>query len=830
MSETGVVTVFVSSTWIDLGPERRAIEFVLSKFDETKLVGMEHFGSRDEPTRDASLQEVDRSDLYVGILGPRYGSGITEAEYERARRKKLPCLFYVKTPSATAGTEGADPSRQQFLDRIESAHTVSRFSTPDELATQVAVDLHKWLSGRRLRAAAHAEEGDRELAAVASRVQQAWIKGVLERAVVGERRIQLGAAADAESLDALWARHVTAIEEGTPIERPSDDPIAKTFADASKALLILGEPGSGKTMTLLELTRDLLQYHDARLERAVPVVLSLASWRPAARGLLDWAIAELRSQYFVPTTLAERWLTQGRLHLMLDGLDEVPEIRRDGCVEAINAFLQDGKTAGVAVTCRSEQYQALNVRFTFYGAIRLLPLDDARIASYLAALGPTSAALRARVHGDADLLELARSPLMLSVMSAAMHGSSSEPLTTGAGPEALRVRLFALYVSRMFKSRRVQGAEEGRTIQSLAWLAREMHRNSWMVFSLDRLQPRLLMGLAATAAYALIASMLTVTIGFAGFGGANWPVWGFASCIVAIAAIDVLRLSWADRVLRDPSMVALARGLYLALYLFTPIAVGLATGTGADVGFFIVVLWVLAGWRLAWRGRDDDVRLMDQVGWRWSSAFRGAVLALVIVHVLSQLRCGRPPGSEWPTFFAALRDAFTEALTSPAAFMRAPGKFFGALLTQSRWIAALIMGGVMGGMQPRMSAGAARVDGRLRATLWRSLIGGVCLGAAVHGAFAKPEEMLQVDRAAGLLLAYFPLGFLWFGGLELIRHFSIRIVLAATRRFPFAAVRLLNEAVGLAFVRRAGSGYVFMHGMLLEHFAGLGSRSGPAIH
>ena len=77
MSETGVVTVFVSSTWIDLGPERRAIEFVLSKFDETKLVGMEHFGSGDEPTRDASLQEVDRIDLYVGILGPRYGSGMS---------------------------------------------------------------------------------------------------------------------------------------------------------------------------------------------------------------------------------------------------------------------------------------------------------------------------------------------------------------------------------------------------------------------------------------------------------------------------------------------------------------------------------------------------------------------------------------------------------------------------------------------------------------------------------------------------------------------------------------------------------------------------------
>jgi len=88
-----VLHVFVSSTWLDLQPERAAVETALQRLRETKFVGMEYFGSRDEDTRRASLDEVDRSQVYVGIFGGRYGSGITEAEYRRARELGLPCFI-----------------------------------------------------------------------------------------------------------------------------------------------------------------------------------------------------------------------------------------------------------------------------------------------------------------------------------------------------------------------------------------------------------------------------------------------------------------------------------------------------------------------------------------------------------------------------------------------------------------------------------------------------------------------------------------------------------------------------------------------------------------
>jgi Domain of unknown function (DUF4062) len=161
----GVVKVFLSSTWLDLQPERAAVQTALHKLRETKFVGMEYFGSRDESTRRASLDEVDRSDLYIGIFGDRYGSGITEAEYRRAREKGLPCLIYVKDEASVPPQwREADPDKQDRLTRLKEElhrHTVSDFKEPYELAAKVTADVHRWLFDQYLtpRLAEAAEKG-----------------------------------------------------------------------------------------------------------------------------------------------------------------------------------------------------------------------------------------------------------------------------------------------------------------------------------------------------------------------------------------------------------------------------------------------------------------------------------------------------------------------------------------------------------------------------------------------------------------------------------------------------------------------------------------------
>jgi Domain of unknown function (DUF4062) len=150
-----IAAIFVSSTWLDLQPERAAVEQALNRFHEAKFVGMEYFGSRDETTRAASLDEVDRSQLYIGIFGGRYGSGITEAEYRRARERKIDCLIYFKADGAVAPEmRETDEAKTQSLAALKDElrhHTVTTFSSDAELAAEVTADVHRWLFDKFLK-------------------------------------------------------------------------------------------------------------------------------------------------------------------------------------------------------------------------------------------------------------------------------------------------------------------------------------------------------------------------------------------------------------------------------------------------------------------------------------------------------------------------------------------------------------------------------------------------------------------------------------------------------------------------------------------------------
>ena len=146
-----IVPVYVSSTWRDLGPERKAVEAAVNRLRETKFVGMEYFGCRDETTRQASLDDIDRSRVYLCIIAGRYGSGITEEEYDRARERGLYCLIYFKD-RATIPDEWReqDPAQAAKLDafrkKLRENHLKGfDFKSPDDLAARVTADLHRWL-------------------------------------------------------------------------------------------------------------------------------------------------------------------------------------------------------------------------------------------------------------------------------------------------------------------------------------------------------------------------------------------------------------------------------------------------------------------------------------------------------------------------------------------------------------------------------------------------------------------------------------------------------------------------------------------------------------
>jgi hypothetical protein len=77
----------------------------------------------------------------------------------------------------------------------------------------------------------------------------------------------------------------------------------------------------------------------------------------------------------------------------------------------------------------------------------------------------------------------------------------------------------------------------------------------------------------------------------------------------------------------------------------------------------------------------------------------------------------------------------------------------------------------------------------------------------------------------GGFLYLFTALFLWFGGLDVLKHYVLRLVLTASGQTPWNLARLLEQARGLNLMQRVGSAYIFVHRRLLEHLAASASAA-----
>jgi NACHT domain len=159
-------------------------------------------------------------------------------------------------------------------------------------------------------------------------------------------------------------------------------------------LVVLGEPGAGKTMLMVRLVLDLLARRGPGAP--VPVLTSLASWDPRAQDLRRWlglrlatdhpALAAKRLPGRRECTSIEALLDAGLVLPILDGLDEMPDDIRGPALTRISDALRAGQQ--IVVTCRTEQYRALmrtrGPRPALRAAaIQLHPLDAGTISRYL---------------------------------------------------------------------------------------------------------------------------------------------------------------------------------------------------------------------------------------------------------------------------------------------------------------------------------------------------------------------------------------------------------------------------------------------------------------
>lgn len=281
-------------------------------------------------------------------------------------------------------------------------------------------------------------------------------------------------------------------------------------------VLLLGEPGAGKTITLMAHARDAIT---ARLDdptRPLPLLGVVATWDADKQTpIAEWITSGLRD---LDAMAAKREIAAGRALLLLDGLDELGGERpvdptkpdgekydpRERFVRMLNPLSTSGgegeasaqrmaarhsSWGGVGdnqliITCRVKDYNDLRSRgdvpLPVSGAVTLNPLTDEQMQHYLSDHGELWAALQRDDH----LREVARTPLLLSLLAFAFADLREEaggkawtdalPADLSSGD--LRDRIFLAYVRRRYlHEARKPGAKLPFTLDqlldTLRWLA-----------------------------------------------------------------------------------------------------------------------------------------------------------------------------------------------------------------------------------------------------------------------------------------------------------------------------------------------------------------------
>ena len=161
-------------------------------------------------------------------------------------------------------------------------------------------------------------------------------------------------------------------------------------------LVVLGEPGAGKSILLVRLVLDLLARRDKG--GPVPVLVPLASWNPDEQDLHTWLESKLITDHPglrepAPAAVGKmnrvRALLDRRLLLpILDGLDEMPDTVRGLAIAKINEALRPRE--GLVLSSRVAEYsQAVqpkgkpHVKLRSAAGVTLRELDPTAIETYL---------------------------------------------------------------------------------------------------------------------------------------------------------------------------------------------------------------------------------------------------------------------------------------------------------------------------------------------------------------------------------------------------------------------------------------------------------------
>jgi hypothetical protein len=150
---------FIGGTVADLPLHRAAVIEACERVGFAPMFD-ESFAANDTAL-EAVMKLVDEANVYIGILGFRYGyvppgqeKSIAEIEFERARARGIPCLLFLMSDHHPVRAVDVDVGSgalklEEFKSSVRRQLIVSEFSSPDELKANVVTALVAQMQSRR---------------------------------------------------------------------------------------------------------------------------------------------------------------------------------------------------------------------------------------------------------------------------------------------------------------------------------------------------------------------------------------------------------------------------------------------------------------------------------------------------------------------------------------------------------------------------------------------------------------------------------------------------------------------------------------------------------
>lgn len=740
------------------------------------------------------------------------------------------------------------------------------------------------------------------------KVKQYWIDGVLEQSLHSKVMIELGLE---ERSDAV-KRPLSGVEE-FPVKSGQvfDEGTAATDIfdqmGAGRTLLILGNPGSGKTTTLLKLAQSLVARSEVDLSQPIPVVLNLSSWADKQLPMDKWLVEALRDIYGASRTLGKKWVKHEELILLLDGLDEVAAKCRNDCVKALNRLIHEHGLTEMVVCCRFQDYEALSERLMLRSAIYVQPLTSQQINLYLEQSGVQLEALKAVLKENAEMEQFSSSPLILSIMSLAYQGLSVEELPQPRVSKAWLRHLFDMYIERMLQRRGTQ--QKYSALQSkrwLIWIARQMLQSSQTFFLIERLQPTwlpsqskrviykilctLILGLSSGIYYGLLFglnSLRTSPDNWLRNGLLYGVFFGLFNPLFYMLIENTKFINWSWERVKKNFLSGLTDGLLFGLitslsyFMIIPVVnggselffkvlagiiVGLQTGifSGLIFGILFGLLSIMIGaipvidiqkisdknqefWKPSFiryfRGifgllrlpltECSDIETFETIKWSWKEAKRSSQKGLA-----GGLFCGlffglvTVPISILYLIFDGEVESYVSqfgeqgGLIIDLVSIGFNGLVYGIIYGLLFSLIFCLLGGLIGGVRgPKISESTIPNQGILK-TVINTLIVALTIALSIGFPVVLIGNLFQGINFG--LMGGFIAGLIC-GGFAYFRHFTLRLILTNLGNIPWNYARFLDYAADSLFLQKVGGGYIFVHRMLLEHFAQMELSQGSTV-